>query len=180
MLGIVIIWLIFTGRLFCGKICPLGYFQDFIFKIPFFVKIKTFKIDKYLRLIKYFFVIVKCLLPILAIAGIYTLTKNDEKVEFSVIKLFIIPAAIIIAIIIQRPFCKYICPVGAISSLFNKISVYKYKTLANKCTGCGICSDKCKMGITPYKTENDFECIRCGYCKNICPEKAIITGFNIK
>jgi polyferredoxin len=53
VLIILFVWLIIAGRLFCGKVCPVGYAQDLIFKIPFFIKVKTFKIDKYIRLLKY-------------------------------------------------------------------------------------------------------------------------------
>jgi polyferredoxin len=178
VLAVLAIWFIIVGRLFCGKACPAGYAQDLIFKIPFFVKIKTFKFDKYVRLLKYCNIFINfLLLPVLAFAGLYHIAQGDGQEGPPKIIIFIM---IIIAIIIRRPFCKYFCPVGSVSSLFNKISFYKYKTLNDKCIQCGICSKKCKMNIIPYKTNNSLECIRCGYCKKVCPKNAIITGFNIK
>jgi polyferredoxin len=177
----IIIGFIIIGRLFCGKVCPAGYLQDLIFKIPFFIKIKTFKFDKYLRLLKYFNVFINfLLLPILAFAGIYHLSQNSKEAVSPVIMIFIMAVMIVITIIIHRPFCKYLCTVGAVSALFNKVSFYKYKTLNNKCIQCGFCSKKCKMDIIPYKIKNSLECIRCGNCKKVCPKDAIIAGFNIK
>jgi len=177
VLAVLIIWFVIAGRIFCGKICPAGYTQDLIYKIPFFVKIKTFKFDKYIRLLKYFNAFINILLlPVLVLSGLYQIAQNDGTAGPPII---IIIAVLVIAVIIGRPFCKYLCPVGAVSSLFNKISFYKYKVLNDKCTRCGICSKKCKMDIVPYKMKNSFECIRCGYCKKICPENAIISEFNI-
>jgi polyferredoxin len=176
VLAVVIIWFIIAGRLFCGKACPIGYAQDLIYKFPFFVKIKTFKWDKYLRLLKYLNVFVNIiLLPILAFIGI--IAQENEQAGPPRIILIILAAMAIFAMIIHRPLCKYLCPVGAVSSLFNKFSFYKYKTLNDKCHKCGICAKKCKMDIIPYKMKNSFECIRCGYCKKVCPKNAIITGF---
>jgi polyferredoxin len=178
--AVVIIWLIIAGRLFCGNVCPIGYAQDFIFKIPFFVKIKTFKLDKYVRLLKYFNIFVNfLLLPMLAFVGIYHIAQDNEQAGPPRIILIALAAVIVFTIIIRRPFCKYLCPVGAVSSLFNKFSFYKYKTLNEKCIQCGVCSKKCKMDIIPYTMKNSLECIRCGYCKKVCPKNAIITGFKI-
>lgn len=49
LIAVCVIW----GRIFCGRICPIGYSQDFLFKIPFPKKLHQFKVDKYLRYIKY-------------------------------------------------------------------------------------------------------------------------------
>jgi polyferredoxin len=177
----VIIGFIIIGRLFCGKVCPAGYLQDLIYKIPFPIKIKTFKFDKYLRLLKYFSIIMNFfLLPILVFFGLYHTAQNDVKAEPSIIMVIVFTVMVAIIVIIRRPFCKYLCPIGAVSSLFNKISFYKYKTLDDKCIQCGVCIKKCKMDIIPYKMKNSLECIRCGYCKRVCPKNAIIIGFNLK
>jgi polyferredoxin len=176
---VLLVWLVIFGRLFCGKACPVGRVQDLIFKIPFFIKVKTFKIDKYLRLLKYLNVFINLLLlPMLAFLG-YIAQENEEPGPPKIV-LIALAAAMVFAVVIRRPFCKYICHVGTVSSLFNKFSFYKYKTLDEKCVQCGICVKKCKMDIIPYTMNNSFECIRCGYCKKACPKNAIITGFTTK
>jgi len=71
------------------------------------------------------------------------------------------------------PFCKYICPLGAIYSLFNPVSILRYRVDSEKCVNCGACAKACKMGCDPVKNANSLECIRCGKCKNICPTHAI-------
>jgi polyferredoxin len=163
-----IIW----GRLFCGKICPLGYIQSLIFKIPFPKKIRTFRGDKYFRYIKYVVLLVS------VISSIFFPSSHETNNTASNIFGIIIPLFIVFLffIIFQMPFCKYICHIGALISLGNKISPYKYR-VNDKCTKCGLCSRACKMNIEPFKTPNNLECTRCGVCKKVCPYKAITTGF---
>ena len=80
---------------------------------------------------------------------------------------------ILLALLIYRPFCKYICPLGAIYSLFNPISVFRYQVDKEKCTGCGACKKVCGMQIDPVQEANHPECIHCGQCKNVCGVHAI-------
>ena len=91
-------------------------------------------------------------------------------------KNLLLVAAILLSIIIYRPFCKYICPLGAIYSVFNPISVFKYRVDESKCVSCGACSKSCKMGVDPVQNANHPECIRCGLCKKVCPTGAISSG----
>jgi polyferredoxin len=72
------------------------------------------------------------------------------------IVLIALAAMIVFAVIIRRPFGKYLSPLGTASSLFNKFSFYKYKTLHEKCIQCGVCSKKCKMDIIPYTMKNSL------------------------
>ena len=95
-------------------------------------------------------------------------------------KVVILLVTLLTAIIIYRPFCKYICPLGATYALFNRISLYRITVGADKCTHCGICSKVCKMGVDPTKTPNSNECIRCGDCVHSCPQQAIQIGFRSK
>ena len=80
---------------------------------------------------------------------------------------------IILSVLIYRPFCKYICPLGAVYSVFNPISVFGYRLDRDKCIGCRTCAKVCKMQVNPVENVNHPECIRCGACKKVCPVKAI-------
>ena len=77
---------------------------------------------------------------------------------------------------IYRPFCKYLCPLGAVYSLFNPVSLVRYRVDADACVSCGKCAKVCGMGCDPVKQANDPECIRCGDCKRACPTQAIHSG----
>ncbi|MBU5307988.1 4Fe-4S binding protein [Clostridioides mangenotii] len=68
---------------------------------------------------------------------------------------------------------RYLCPLGAFYSLFNKVSFIKYEIDENKCTSCNACTQKCKMNIQIYKNPNSIECIRCGDCIKTCPTQSI-------
>ena len=86
----------------------------------------------------------------------------------------ILVVTIILSIIIYRPFCKYICPLGAVYSLFNPVAVYRYQVDEEHCTKCGKCQRVCKMDIKVWEQPNHRECIRCGDCIKNCPEQAIM------
>ena len=90
-----------------------------------------------------------------------------------VFKLIILIMVILLSILFYRPFCKWICPLGAIYSLFNKISFLSIKIEDEKCVGCHQCTKACKMDVNVIKTPNHPECIRCGACIKACPKDAI-------
>jgi polyferredoxin len=174
-----VVWLLVFGRLFCGKVCPAGFLQDLIYKIPFPLKIKTFKADKYLRLFKFAFIAFQV---VLLFGDLSELIKEAQQGTTTVSTVAMPIAALVflfifIMVFLQRPFCKYFCPVGAISALGNKISLYKYRIKQERCPECGLCSKVCPMNIEPYKNANTLECIRCGRCIKSCPKNAIGAGF---
>ena len=105
------------------------------------------------------------------------ITSWAEAGGITAIKLTILGITIILSIMIYRPFCKYVCPLGAVYSFFNRVSLYRYKVDEEKCTHCGVCKNVCKMGVDMSKTPNSPECIRCGDCKAACPHHAITAGF---
>ena len=88
-------------------------------------------------------------------------------------KLIILIMVILLSILFYRPFCKWICPLGAIYSLFNKISFLSIKVEDDKCVGCHQCTKVCKMDVDVIKSPNHPECIRCGACMKACPKDAI-------
>lgn len=191
------------GRFVCGWLCPFGLLQDLLHKIPFPKKVKTFRGDKLLRKLKYVILLVfvillplflvdimgqgapyfcKLICPVGTLEGGIPLVLLNKSMHSALgwlyqWKLLLLGITIVLSILIYRPFCKYICPLGAIYSLFNPISVFQYRVDAHKCTHCGACAQVCKMQVDPARTPNHTECIRCGQCKKACPTGAITCGF---
>ena len=193
VVGCLIFFGVLLGRLICAFLCPFGLIQDLINKIPFIKKIHRFKGDRILRLLKYvvlvFMVIIlpisikltpffcKYLCPSGTIAGILISISNSKIAALLgkqfVWKVCVLAMIILTSIIISRPFCKYLCPLGAIYGLFNKISVFTMDVDKSSCTNCKACQKCCPMDIDPFAELQSAECIRCGQCINACPTKAI-------
>lgn len=191
-----------AGRFACGWLCPFGLLQDLLHKIPAPIKKNKWKGDRLLRKLKYIilllFVILLplCLTDVLGQGSPYfcklicpagTLEGGIPLVLLNqamyralgwlyVWKNVLLIATVLISIIIYRPFCKYLCPLGAVYSVFNPIAVFRYRVDKEKCTECGACSKVCEMCIDPVQETNHPECIHCGQCKKICPQHAIDCG----
>ena len=193
VMGLLIFFGAFLGRAVCGFICPFGFLQDILNRIPFPKKIKTFKGDKLLRKLKYAILIVLCIvLPVFVkltpffckylcpsgtIAGILLAFSNTELFSLMgsrfVWKVCVLSCIVLLSILIYRPFCKYLCPLGAIYAPMNKISVLQIRVDNGKCVSCGICRSACGMDVDPVRDPDHTECIRCGKCISACPENAI-------
>ena len=187
------------GRFVCGFLCPFGLLQDLIYKIPFIKKIGVLPGDRIVKYLPYIilgtFVV---LIPMLVVditglgapafckyicpsgtlgAGI-PLAITNEGIASAIGSLFwwkvsILAVIIILSVIAYRPFCRYLCPLGAIYGLFNPIAIMGFEVNEKTCTGCKICSQTCKWNIDVNTKPNSRECIRCGECINACPENAI-------
>lgn len=88
-------------------------------------------------------------------------------------KLLILLLTALLSVIIYRPFCKYLCPLGAVYALCNPISLKRLHLDQARCISCGKCAAVCKMGVDPVRTPNHMECIRCGQCIDACPRGAL-------
>ena len=88
-------------------------------------------------------------------------------------KTFILAAVVFCSVKIYRPFCQYLCPLGAFYGLFNPISLYRYRVDEKECVSCGLCRSACPVNIKVWENPNTAECIRCGQCKSACPHGAI-------
>ena len=80
---------------------------------------------------------------------------------------------IVLSVLFYRPFCKWLCPLGAFYALFNRVSLFQMKVDKSKCVSCRKCARACKMDVDVTKTPNHTECIRCGMCIRACPTKAV-------
>ena len=87
--------------------------------------------------------------------------------------MFVLLLILFVSIKYYRPFCKYVCPLGAIYGVFNPIALYRFSVDEAKCIHCGKCKSVCGMDIPVWEKPNSFDCIRCGDCKAACPTGAI-------
>ncbi len=195
--GILLPYAIMFGRMICGWICPFGLIQDLVHKIPS-PKLKKSPVTRLLSLLKYailvLFVLVvpityglrnvplpafcKYICPAGTFEGGLSLISN-KLVQNTYLRMlgplftwkFLLMVSILVGcVFIFRLFCRFICPLGALYGLFNKISVFGVKVDENKCTDCGLCVQHCKVDI---RHVGDRECISCGECVDVCPTKAI-------
>ena len=198
ILGIIIIIGLLFGRLICGWACPFGLVQELFYKLPT-PKIKLSPALQKLTLSKYlvtvlFLVVLplayyywdgigipafcKFICPAGTLEAALPLAAVNARIRSSLATLFfcklgILLLTIIASTFIYRPFCRFLCPLGAIYSLFNKLSVYGIRVDMDKCIGCDKCLHNCPMQCQRL---GDRECIHCGSCANVCPTKAITIG----
>ncbi|AWI05594.1 4Fe-4S binding protein [Clostridium drakei] len=178
---------ILFGRFFCGWMCAFGTFNDFIyiafqkmFKKQFRV---NERIDSILKYVKYLILaLIICFVwtmgnstlndysPWNAFAQIGNFTDAIFQYTFGFILLIFIAVG---AMFIERFFCRYLCPLGAIFSIVSKISIFKINKPNDKCGKCRLCTNNCSMGIELYKVNkvSSGECINCLKCIDICPRK---------
>ena len=93
-------------------------------------------------------------------------------------KLLVLVVVLVAAVLVPRPFCRYLCPLGALYGLFNRFSFYRMGVDENRCVGCGTCDRACPMGVEVRAKPNSPECIRCGACRKACPTGAIAAGWS--
>ena len=127
----------------------------------------------------------KYLCPAEILEGGVPLSLADAGIRASLGWLFtwkscILLGVVVLSVFFYRPFCKWLCPLGAFYGLCNKVSVYRLEVDQSKCTSCGACSRVCQMDVDVFRTPNHAECIRCGDCVAACPHQAITKTFSLK
>ena len=193
VLGTFLLLGIFLGRLICGFLCPFGFLQDLLSKLPV-PKLKKSKVTRGLSLLKYGILLVLVIaLPLITLepgfckylcpagtleAGI-PLVILQKSLRSMIGALFTWKVVILILIMalcvfVHRGFCRFLCPLGAIYSFFNPVSFFGIRVEESKCIRCNACVKNCRMDV---KKVCDRECIQCGECMQHCPADCIHYGF---
>ncbi len=186
--GLLIAVGVLFGSLICGWICPFGFLQDLVAKAP----TPKFDLPKWTGYLRY----VILLGPVLAIpfflgkehslficlvcpaGALETALPNmigqaaaGEVIDWpNAVKMTILALFLIAIFFVKRPWCRLLCPLGAIFSLFNRVSAFFLRFDAGECTSCEQCHKLCEYGIEPEKTPNDLSCVRCLECTKCDPE----------
>lgn len=195
VIGLILAAGVLAGRFLCGWLCPFGFIQELIAKIP----VKKRRLPKWMTCIKYVLLAVfvfilpvfvtnfigmgepaycQYVCPVGTLEGGIPLLLANANLRQLMGPLFWLKAAILAAtllgcVFVVRFFCKAGCPLGAMLGLLNRISAWHLEVDDEKCIRCGKCARCCPMDVDPVKTPASPECIRCGKCKAACPNEAI-------
>ena len=196
--GTLILLGVLLGRFVCGFLCPFGWFQELIHKIPLPKKKLSTKKLRPLRYLKYLILLLTVTLPLIftnevglgdpffckylcpqgILEGAIPLALVNTGIRSALGALFtwkaaVLAAVILLSVLFWRPFCKWLCPLGAFYALFNRVSLFQMQVNSHRCVSCGKCANVCPMDVDITQNANHAECIRCGRCIKACPAEAI-------
>ncbi len=201
VLGFFFLFGSLLGRFVCGWLCPFGLVQDLLHKIPVFRKRKRLPLHAVLKYGKYVvlagLVVIgsaflfdgfakvpafcKYLCPSGTLFGAVPLLIGNASLRNQIgdlffWKLLVLIFLLILSIKVYRPFCQYLCPLGAVYGWFNRFSLVQVCWEKEKCTGCAVCENACPVGLPVREISCSPECIRCGKCVEVCPSKCLRMG----
>lgn len=186
------------GRMMCAWVCPLGFLQDLLYKIP----APKISIPRFMKWIKYGFLLLSvvavayfsadfahtkmffcnfCPTAALEVVLPSMIANQDYYMDTGrILRFSVLAAVIIMAVLNHRSFCKIMCPIGALVAISNKFSIFSLKLDKNTCISCKKCDKSCPMDVhvmespeTARAVNRDTECIECLSCEEKCPATAI-------
>lgn len=194
VMGFIALVGLIAGRFACGWFCPFGLLQELLYKIPLpgISFQESLRPAKYAMLFLLVFALPAFLRPVAggsgdpwfckavcpagtSLAGWPLVATSDGVFQLGFLFWWKSAVAVLVllwATVIERPFCRTLCPLGAAWGILGKVSVFRMH-VSDACISCGKCGVVCPMGIEIYKTPSSAECIRCGRCEKVCPVDAI-------
>lgn len=174
-----------AGRIFCGWMCIFGALNDWIYIISHDIFKIKYKVNENAdRVLKYLKYVILFLIAAFVLTGVVNLPNGsspwDAYAQMSDIQNllpeYLIGTILLVligigAMFIERFFCRYLCPLGAIFAVLSKLKIYKVHKERSNCRACRACTLKCSMGIDLDKVDkvNSGECIQCFNCVKVCP-----------
>ncbi len=183
---------------FCGWLCPFGFIQDMISSFSIFVQkrvkpirkaVKMLKtkgaglavLDRYLRFLKYG-VLAWSVLGAAAYGFMVFRDVDPWAALWNLLELSLTVGTVVLAIVliaslfVERPWCRYACPLGAATGLVGKLSPFYLKREAAACTSCGICTKACPVGLPVHTatTIKHADCMSCLECVGECPREGAL------
>lgn len=185
LMGIAFILAVLFGPVICGWVCPLGSIQEWVGRLGRRVwgkRYNTFVPQRVDRVLKYArYAVLALVVYKTASTGLLLFANVDPYYalfhfwtgETALAALVILAATLVGALFVERPWCRYACPYGALLGLFNKVRIFSIKRNPGTCIDCKACDRACPMGIvvSGTGTVRDTTCISCLECtsERHCP-----------
>ncbi len=138
------------------------------------------RLDRALRKLKYVMLAAIIGLPL----GLHYQPFNSETSPFAALfnlggglaALILLGLTLLASLFVYRPFCRYVCPTGALLGLMARLS--RLRVFVSNCTGCQLACRKCEIGALTCPTKDagtqfsidKSECVMCGECRRHCPQ----------
>ena len=179
---LLLLSVVLFSRIFCAYACPLGAMQELTSKINFKSTVKQQRKVKYsfdpsdrlLHSIRWIYLVI---LGITALLFGFSVSQHLDPFNgfqfmeaIAIFTVFFLIMIFMTSFFIYRPWCRGLCPFGAISSLIS-FSRFRY-TRTDDCTDCGLCEKICPSHAT-NRDDDKAECYYCNRCVDICPHNAI-------
>jgi len=181
--GLIFIFSVFGGVIFCGWVCPFGTLQEIFSKLGTLLGIKKVKMANVLQKIMFFSRYILFAVAMLITADIiFTLLSFDPRGNMlmllssqnvGIIAVVVIAVFAILSMFYERFFCNYLCVEGAkygLVSVLRPLTIIRNK---DKCVNCNKCTKACPMNIDIAKSNqmHSPQCINCMKCISECPVK---------
>jgi polyferredoxin len=174
---------LFFGRVFCGGVCPLGAIQELVLLKP--VQVPR-PVDRVLGSLKYIYLTLAILFALLPEVGRdFIVCRFDPFVGFfrgdgPANMLMIGGGFLLLGIWVGRPYCRYLCPYGALLSILSRLSWRGVTITPDKELDCGLCIEACPYGAIEKMRAVRSSCLFCARCYNACPRHRVDVDLDVK
>jgi polyferredoxin len=163
---------LFFGRVYCAGVCPLGAIQELMTLRPIEVPRRLDRALGWLKWIYLGLAIYYAVLP--AVDRDFVICRFDPFVGLfrftGAAWLLMVGGLLLVAgIFIGRPYCRWLCPYGALLSVFSRYAWRSFSITPDRELDCGLCNDACPYGAIEERRAVRTDCFACGRCYRSCP-----------